>query len=121
MTPETFTGWPSSSVGEKRNGRGACPSSPRALYRGRVDVRVKLFGRGLGALVCELDRALDLVAHAVFYLLQARVVEHALLSQARAEDLYGIALLVLLYLGARAVVAGVEQYQERDPIKVFGA
>src|SRR5688500_14380051 len=77
------------------------------LYRCSVDVREKLFGRGLGAGVRELDGALDLAADALLDLLEAAVVEDALLAQVVAEDLDGVALLVLLDLGARAVVAGV--------------
>src|ERR1043166_6795907 len=80
---------------------------PSLFYWCRVNVRVKLFGRGLGAGVGELDRVLDLGADAVFDLLQPFVVEHALLAQVVAEDLDGVALLVALDLGARAVVTGV--------------
>src|SRR5918998_2479587 len=93
--------------------RTASNHSPFTIYysllfdRVGVDVREKLLGRGLGALVGELDGALDLLADAGFDLLEAVVVEDALLAEVVAEDLDGVALLILLDLGARAVVAGV--------------
>ncbi len=73
-----------------------------AAYQGAYKVT-----KGLLEKFGEFDRALDFFTHLVFDFLNSGVVDYIGFLEALRKELDRIALLMLLDLGARAVIAGV--------------